>query len=243
MTAVIHQPYFIPWMGYFSKLLYADKFIVLDNVDFKKRDFIDRVKIINSDGGLKWIGLPIGQQFQTRINEIISDNDKVADLIILNIRSAYSKARYFKETSSTIEEIIFKGIKHNKKLVEINVSIIKDLLDFLSVKQPEIIMSSQVGEYKDKTQRIEEILKFSECKTLVTGNGGSLEAHNFLSLKQNGFSILIQDFYKNHPIYYQTRRTKAGFAKGLSIIDCILNEGKSKTVELLYNKNNIPVEY
>ncbi|RYE59542.1 MAG: hypothetical protein EOP48_00565 [Sphingobacteriales bacterium] len=59
MTAVMHQPYFLPWMGYFSKLLYADKFIVLDDASFSKRKFIDRVQIINPSGELMWLGLEI----------------------------------------------------------------------------------------------------------------------------------------------------------------------------------------
>lgn len=47
MIATIHRPYFLPWMGYFSKLFYSDIFIVMDDVNFTKRHFIDRTKIIN----------------------------------------------------------------------------------------------------------------------------------------------------------------------------------------------------
>jgi hypothetical protein len=76
MKAVIHQPYFLPWMGYFSKLIYADKFIVLDNVEFSKRHFIDRVQVINSDGNLIWIGMNIGERYKIKCNEIIFDDIK-----------------------------------------------------------------------------------------------------------------------------------------------------------------------
>lgn len=38
-TAVIHRPYFLPWLGYFTKLVYADTFIVQDNF-ILQRDYL-----------------------------------------------------------------------------------------------------------------------------------------------------------------------------------------------------------
>jgi hypothetical protein len=48
MAAVIHQAYFLPWLGYFSKLAFADTFIVLDDVFFRKRFHHDRTEIVDT---------------------------------------------------------------------------------------------------------------------------------------------------------------------------------------------------
>ena len=39
---VLHLPYFLPWLGYFSKLAHCDVFVVLDAVHFTKRHYLDR---------------------------------------------------------------------------------------------------------------------------------------------------------------------------------------------------------
>lgn len=98
MTAVIHQPYFLPWMGYFSKLVYADKFIVLDNVNFTKGSFIDRTQIVGPNGDLIWLTMPVGQQFKKHCNEIHFSNVEIVENMVKTLYSIYSKARYFRSS-------------------------------------------------------------------------------------------------------------------------------------------------
>ena len=238
--AVIHQPYFLPWMGYFSKLIYADKFIILDDVDFTKRGFIDRVQIINSQGEPFWIGLPIGQRYKEKCNCIEYTDKKPVEKIIKSFYSAYSKARHFKNTVGKIESIILSAFIDNSILSEINLQIVVGILNLLDFKLPEIVHSSKFSFNESPTDRIIELFAANGCNTLITGSGGSLEAHDTHKIARSGINIYLQDYYKLHPTYYQTRRKFLGFAKGLSIVDCIFNEGLERTKEILCNDENIP---
>ena len=71
----IHQPDFIPWLGYFKKLYLCDEFIILDDVQFNRRGFTHRDKILTSDGP-SWLTIPIKKKgnFKTNINQVLIDN-------------------------------------------------------------------------------------------------------------------------------------------------------------------------
>jgi hypothetical protein len=154
MTTVIHQPYFLPWLGYFAKLVYADKFIVLDNVYFSKRKFIDRVKIINAQGKEMWIGLPVGENFNKPCNKIQFSDKNAINKIIKNFYASYSKARHFKDNIAQIENILNNCFDNSDLLSEINMNIIEKIMQLLDLKIPEIIFSSQFEEINDATERV-----------------------------------------------------------------------------------------
>ena len=58
MILTAHQPAYLPWLGYFHKLMISDIFIILDNVQYQKNYFTNRNKI-KTPQGEAWITLPI----------------------------------------------------------------------------------------------------------------------------------------------------------------------------------------
>ena len=49
-VACIHQPNYMPWLGFFAKIIRADVFVVMDNVQFPKNSWTNRVQVVGSDG-------------------------------------------------------------------------------------------------------------------------------------------------------------------------------------------------
>lgn len=237
-SIVIHQPNFLPWLGYFAKLIYAQKLIVLDNVSFSKRKHIDRVQIINSEGELLWIGFPIGKNYKTPCNKIYFNNQKVLNNIIKTLYSSYSRAKYFKPNIEFIENILSNCLFISTTLSEIDIYIVQQLLFLLEIESPEIIRSSQFLEstFMEPTNRIIYLCEKTNSKNLIVGSKEATEVHQVNKLEKYGVNILLQDYYNNHPTYFQTRRTRLGFAKGLSIVDSIFNIGIEETKNLLLLK-------
>lgn len=242
MTTILHQTYFLPWLGYFSKIPYAEKFVILDNVHFSKGFYHDRTKYINENGIVKWLSIPTGQNFQIDLNKVVLSDKEFLKTFIKTIESSYAKADFFKSDWSYLKMIIKNAILNNQRLIDINISIIKSILDLLEIKQPEFIYSSQLGEYNNKTERIISLCKAVKADSIVIGGGNSLDEHDWKLVSKNGIRVLLQEYYKLHPEYKQVRRQKIGFQKGVSILDCILNVGKEQTNKFITNEIFKPTE-
>ena len=239
-TIVIHRPYFLPWLGYFSKLVYADVFVVMDDVLFTKKHFIDRVQVINSEGGLMWLSLKTGENYNVRCDRIKLKQSFSVDEITKHLAHAYSKARYYKEYRDDIRNILIKAREHSDSLVGFDIKIVELLLELLSLPLPQIYYGSSFTYIDDPTERLIFLCKETGCKRIIMGSGGSVDIHDIKKLEAEGISVYYQDFFNNHPSYYQTRRQRVGFAKGLSIVDCIFNEGVEFTRNILLDDKYIP---
>src|SRR6476660_4489118 len=69
MRVTIHQPQFLPWLGYLDKIDQADLFIALDSVQFKKNEWQNRNRIRTADG-CQWITVPVLHRFGQLVNEV-----------------------------------------------------------------------------------------------------------------------------------------------------------------------------
>ena len=58
MTVTIHQPEYLPYLGFFDRIAKSDVFVILDNAQFQKGGFINRNKI-NTATGWQWITVPL----------------------------------------------------------------------------------------------------------------------------------------------------------------------------------------
>ena len=79
MKIAIHQPEFMPWLGFFQKMYLADKFIIFDHVQFKKRYFENRNQIVSSDGNVAYITVPVltKNKYLQAINSVKIDQQQI----------------------------------------------------------------------------------------------------------------------------------------------------------------------
>ncbi len=130
---VIHQPDFIPYLGFFDRLYKADKYVILDNVQFvaSSRGGTHRDKI-KTKNGAKWLTISIKKEPRdTAIKDIIIYEEsewrkKHLNLICENYRSA----DYYKEVMPYIEELY--SLRY-EKLMEFNIESIKMISKFLDI--------------------------------------------------------------------------------------------------------------
>ena len=74
MLVAIHQPNFLPWLGYFDRMVNADLFVLLDHVQFERRNYHNRTMIL-LEGEARWLTVPVVQLSQKeRIVEKRVDN-------------------------------------------------------------------------------------------------------------------------------------------------------------------------
>ena len=219
MIFSIHQPHYMPWLGYFNKIINSDVFVILDNVQFVKREFQNRNKIKMKDG-VKWLTVPVKTKGRYRqiIKDVEIDWEKSWNLAHLStIGQAYRRAKYFNEFYPMLEKRL--SIKYNK-LCELNLAMLELYMEYLGIDK-EVVLESTLGVTGSSTDRIVEISNVLGISTYYSGVGGK----NYMDMKKlrdSGIEVVFQKFI--HPSY---RQLWGDFVPYMSVIDLIFNEGKN----------------
>jgi hypothetical protein len=61
LTIAIMQPYFIPYAGYFRLFVASDLFVIYDCVQFPRRGWVHRNRLVDATGAERWLTLPIAK--------------------------------------------------------------------------------------------------------------------------------------------------------------------------------------
>ena len=222
MKVAIHQPQYISWIPYFSKIYQSDIFVFLDDVQYQKNGLQNRNYILCKNGQTR-LTIPVSSKFGDKINEA-----KIADNNILKkhwqtIGQCYKQAIYFSEINALLREIYQKDYT---LLSELNIEIIKGILDYLSIKT-ELINSSNIVKQGTKSGLILAICKYVKADTYLAGSGG-LDYLNIEDLRQEGIKIQVLEY--NFKPYLQ--HISGGFVDKLSILDLLFNQG-TKSIKYL----------
>src|SRR5262245_11838347 len=59
LKVAIMQPYFFPYAGYFRLFAASDLFVIYDCVQFPRRGWVHRNKLIDAAGEARWLTLPL----------------------------------------------------------------------------------------------------------------------------------------------------------------------------------------
>ena len=227
--AVILQPGFIPWFGFFELMNKCDIFVFLDDVQYTKRDWRSRNKIKTSSG-TAWLTLPVktkGRFTQLLKNTEIDNNQNWAKNHMETIKMNYSRAPFFDSLYPKLEEIYNCDWKF---LYDIDIAFIKLLLDKLGLKR-KLLRSSEteIPVEKNAKDRIIKICAAVGATHYYNGSAGKA-IYDYKSFEKNNIVLEFQEY--NHPIYQQLW---GDFVPYLSVIDLIFNHGP-KSLDVLLHK-------
>lgn len=216
MIISVHQPQYLPWLGYFDKINRADIFVLLDNVQFKKNEWQNRNRI-KTPNGLQWLTVPVIYKYPQLIKEVeINNRDKWQHRQRQSIISNYKKARRWSLLEEFFEEIFSSEWKYVSQL---NIFTVRRLAGILGIKTP-IHIASELGEFSENPdERLIAITKHFNGDTYLAGSGGRgyMEIGKYV---QNGINVIFQEY--KHPVYNQLFGDFETFA---SVVDLIFNHG------------------
>ncbi len=221
MKIAIHQPQYLPWLGYFDKMDQADIFVLLDDVQYKKNEWQNRNKLRNSRSW-QWITVPVLYEFGERIMDVkINNRFDWCGKHAKSLEHNYSRTEHF-ERYFPFFRAAFK--QKWELLAEINICFIRFLKDALGIKT-ELVRSSSLGVKDTKTERLVEICRALKADTYISGSGGSeyLDEERFSA---SGISLEYHDYV--HPEYRQAYK---GFYPEMSVVDLLFcHGGKSLSI-------------
>ncbi len=226
-TAVIHQPDFLPYLGFFQRLLRADIFIVLDHVQFvhSNRGWTHRDKIKTAYGE-RWLTVSVKKAPRdTAINKIELSNGFWREQNLNLIRENYRNTPYFSELFPRVEALYASPVT---LLWEFNMNSIKLLLEWFAIDLP-IIFASTLQPEGHKNELLVDLLKKAGADRYLSGTGARdyFVPEPFLNA---AIEVEWQEF--QHPAYPQQF---GDFIPFLSSIDLLFNCGAEHARQLLRN--------
>ncbi len=231
----ILQSNYIPWKGVFDMINMVDEFVFLEDVDFTKRDWRSRNKILTPNG-LIWLTVPVNKAERgTKIKDItVSHEIDWQRKHYLTIRGSYSKAPYFADYEYLLDDIY---LNHKwDKLSDMNIYITKKISNVLGVKTS-FVNSIDLHTNGTKDDKLIEICKKLNATHYLSGPAAKDYIVNEKFKNENiGLSYIQYDHYPEYKQLY------GNFEHHVSILDLLFNcginspdfifEGKEEIIEL-----------
>ena len=229
MIVAIHQPHFIPWLGYLHRMSQVDLFVVLDHVQFERRNYQNRSQI-RIDGEPRWLTVPVLQRSQKeRIVEKEIDNSDTARPWGRNhfatLKHAYREAGYFSTYAAQLREIF--GASWGR-LADLDAAMLGFLRAAYDIRTP-LVKSSELNVEGAKGDLILNICREVKADALLAGFGGSRGYLDSAAFASHGIEIRYHQF--THPAYKQCGT--APFIPGLAAVDLLFNAGPESRAILM----------
>lgn len=223
----IHQPNYLPWLGYFYKIAVADVFVFLDDVQFSKGSYINRVRILAS-GAARWLTIPVSSHLGDPINRVAAAKASWAQSHLDTLRGFYSAAPEFKSVWPSLGAIVGDSPKDN--IAMSNRHIVECIAAELGLRCTFVASSDFEIEDCVSDDRLVRLTKgISAGGTYLSGRGGA-KYQDEEKFAAAGLGFRYVEF--DHPTYSQNA---SSFVSGLSVIDAIFHLGWSATSDLLHN--------
>lgn len=215
MIVTVHQPNLFPWLGFFDKMAQVDMFIFLDNVQFTKRGYQNRVKVKSPNGG-QWLTVPViskGRAYQiTNEVEIDHTQDWKRDHL-MTLELLYRGTRNFDSLFKQLQDIY---LEDDCRLVDFTTRGIHMIQENLGIRT-ETINASLINVEGNNSQLIANLVKEVGGTTYLSGSSG----RNYLDENIfNAENINVEYHNFQEEIYPQKFND---FVGGLSSLDYLFN--------------------
>lgn len=222
----IHQPNYLPWLGYFHKIAISDSFIFLDNVQFSKNSYTNRVKVLATQGP-QWLTVPVSFHLGDPINNVAPAVPDWPGRHLDLLRRCYEGAPAFRSVWARFQDLLHRAVSA-PHVAGINRTLIEGLCREFGVRCRFEAASDLPVEGKVSDDRLIALVRSLDPKgTYLSGKGGGAyqDPEKF---RAAGLGFRYVTF--EHPVYDQAR---VPFEPGLSVVDPLFRLGWSGTAELI----------
>jgi len=229
MKVAIMQPYFFPYIGYFQLINSVDEFIVYDNIQYTKKGWINRNRMLeNGKDSIFSIPLKHDSDYLNVDDRFLSDDwNKWREKLLNRVNSAYKKSPYFEE-GYNLFEICVQNKNYN--LFQFIFTSLIATCKYLGIKTPLLISSCVNIDHSLRSRdKVVALCKSRNANTYINPIGG-MELYKREDFKKEGIDLF---FCKAKPFEYP--QFKNNFVPWLSILDVIMFNSQEKIKGYLNN--------
>ena len=224
VLVAIHQPNYLPYIGFFNKMSLADLFVLYDTAQFSRNGFHNRNQL-KTPRGRSWLTIPVHRPTQQEIRFIEIDQSKEwAAHHWQTIEANYSRAAHFEDFRKDLRRLYARP---SQRFSETTESFIGEFVRAFGI-QTRIMRSSDLSppEGLSPSSTLVEIVRLVGGDAYLSGPAGKdyLDPTAFTDVR-----LMVQDFH--HPEYPQLW---GPFEPNLSAMDLLLNTG-SEAADILAN--------
>jgi hypothetical protein len=215
----IHQPAYLPWLGYLARIAASDVFVFLDTVQFERGSFTNRNRI-KANGRLQWLTVPVrsrGYQSRTLLEMEIDNHRDWRTKHLRAIEQSYSRAPHFGPNAPRLASLVSPG---ENQFATLCFAQLMFWLDEFQINT-RVVRASDMQVDGRKSELVLNICRRLGASKYISGTIGRhyLDEAKFSAA---GIDLTYQDY--RHPVYPQLG---GEFIAGLSAVDYWMNCGRS----------------
>ena len=223
-VAVILQPSYLPWLGYFAQLHRSDVFVFYDDVQFDKESWRNRNRI-KGPCGAQWLSVPVltsGQNWPSNRDVRIDNSAPWRRKHLRSLEQHYARAPYFADYIPMFSELYERTWTY---LIDLNVAAFYLMAEMIGIRRP-IRFSSELQVGGGKVERLVNICRAIGADAFYEGAAGRAYIDHE-TFARGGVRLEYQEY--RHPEYPQLHPP---FVPYLSAVDLLFNCGP-KSLEIL----------
>lgn len=218
MRVSIHQPAYLPWLGYLDRIASSDTFVFLDTVQFEKNSFTNRNRVKTPNGALM-LTVPVkkrGHMSSTLAELEIDTRQPWRRKHLASIEANYCKTPRFDECWPRFQALYPEEVSSFSDLCFAQLRFWCAELGIAT----NIVRASDLNVLGEKSQLVENICKSVGATCYISGPFGRdyLDVDKF---EQQNIKLEFQAF--THPVYPQMH---GDFVPAMGVVDYWMNDGR-----------------
>jgi len=232
MKLSIMQPYFLPYLGYFSLIKHTDEFILFDTVQFIRHGWIERNRILKPSNGWQYIMVPLKKHSrETLIKDIEINNDQQwKEKILAQLQHYKKQAPYFSNVIDILNEIFSKEYA---TIVDLNLASLKTVCNYLGINTPIQVFSLMNIDIEPANAPDEWALNICKALGNVDEYWNPPGGQSFFDRKKYENAGINLKFHSAILTDYDQKRNV--FEPGLSILDVMMFNSVEEINKMLDN--------
>jgi hypothetical protein len=218
----VHQPNYIPWCGYFSKIRACDVFVFLDDAEISTgQSYVYRSQV-RGPNGAEWLSVPTHRSLHQSIRDVTFADAKWARKHLHKLDALYAKAPHFREVFPLLEPIFREP---GELLADFNIRLIRAIAAYLGLER-RFERSSELKVEGKRDDRHIALAAAVGADRYLSGKGGQ-GYQDPARFAEAGLRLEVSEYT---PVAYS--QIHGEFLPGLSIVDALFNCGRG-AAELL----------